>query len=204
MQVAGMNAQGGGAAVSRDFIELEVKPATAAALATYGVILGSDCGVERLPIDFYDGTVDVRRPGKFRCDSEVDITACRLQPRPFELEYLERHPHHTQAFVPLGGGAFYAVFAPATEDNSLPPPESLEAFRFDGSAGFMMFENVWHDFPFPESPDTDMLVLLSTATTDALHNDNVVNGEAVGADLEKRNLRHRWGAAVRLLVRIPD
>jgi len=126
------------------FIELEVRRATPEALAPYGVFLGSDCGVDRLPIDFYDGAVEVRRPGRFRCESEVDITACRLQPRPLELDYLERHPSHTQVFIPLGGSPFYAVFAPATPDNSLPSPDALEAYRFDGSAGFMMYENVWH------------------------------------------------------------
>ena len=191
---------GAAAATAMACIELELRPATPEALAPYGVILGSECGVDRLPIDFYGGTVDVRRPGNFRCDSDVDITVCRLQPRPLELDYLERHPGHTQAFIPLGGQPFYAVFAPATDDNSLPAPESLEAFRFDGSAGFMMFENVWHDFPFPEVENTDLIVLLSTATTEALHSDNVVEGEATGTDLEKRNVRHRYGANIRLIA----
>jgi len=181
-------------------IHLKVRPATPEALAPYGVILGSDCGVERLPIDFYEGTVEVRRPGNFRCDSELDVTVCRLQPRPLELDYLERHPCHTQSFIPLGGKPFYAVFAPATPDNGLPDPECLEAFRFDGSAGFMMFENVWHDFPFAEVADTDIIVLLSHATTESLHSDNVIEGEAVGSDIEKRNIRHRWGAGIRLLA----
>lgn len=178
--------------------EIPVRAATAEALAPYGVLLGSDCGVEPLPIDFYGGTVDVRKPGAFRCDSAVDVTVCRLQPRPLELEYLERHPCHTQAFIPLSGRPFLAVFAPATVDNALPALDALQAFRFDGSAGFMMFENVWHEFPLAEEPDTDVIVLLSTATTDALHADNTVEGEAVGADLEKRNVRHRYGVRLRL------
>jgi ureidoglycolate lyase len=180
--------------------EIPVRDATPERLAPFGVFLGSDCGSDPLPIDFYGGTVAVRRPGVFRCDSDVDVTVCRLQPRPLELDYLERHPYHTQAFIPLSGRPFLAVFAPATADNSLPAVDALEAFRFDGSAGFMMFENVWHDFPFAEVPDTDIIVLLSTATTEALHEDKVVEGEAVGTDIEKRNLQHRYGVSVRLSV----
>ncbi|EED36080.1 conserved hypothetical protein [Luminiphilus syltensis NOR5-1B] len=177
---------------------LAVIPATPEALAPFGVFLSTDCGVDPLPITFYGGAVDVRKPGAFRCDSDVDITVCRLQERPLDIEYLERHPGHTQAFIPLGGRPFIAVMAPATPDNELPALEDIKAFRFDGGGGFMMFENVWHEFPFAEEPDTDIIILLSTATTESLQGDTGIEGEAVGADLEKRNFKHRYAAPLSL------
>lgn len=177
---------------------LPVREATPEALAPYGTILGSLPEITPLPINFYDGTVTVRKPAEFITESPAEFTVCRLQPRPLTLEFLERHPRHTQAFVPLGGKPFVAVFAPPTVDNELPDIEALQAFRFDGSAGFIMHINTWHEFPFAIHEDTDIIVVLSQDTNQALHDDNVVEGEAHGPDLDKRNLVARLGLRVEL------
>ncbi|MEM6682199.1 MAG: ureidoglycolate lyase [Pseudomonadota bacterium] len=165
--------------------------ATADALKPFGSIIGTDPSVPKLPVSFYDGHVDVRMPASFESAAPPQLTVCRIQPRPMVIDYVERHPQHTQGFVPLGGKPFVAVFAPPSED--LPTPDALRAFKFDGTCGFLMHKHVWHEFPFAVEADTDLIVILSEATNANLQEDPNGLGEAQGPDLEKLNYRTRVG-----------
>ncbi|MEO0412938.1 MAG: ureidoglycolate lyase [Pseudomonadota bacterium] len=170
---------------------IDVKPATAQALAPYGTLIATDPSVPKLPIAFYDGAVEVREPGAFESEGKPQLTVCRVQPRPMVIDYMERHPLHTQSFLPLGGKPFVVVFGKPAKD--MPEPDALEAFRFDGSSGFMMDKDVWHEFPFAVEKDTDLVVLLSAQTNANLQQDTNGMGEAQGPDLDKRNYRKRVG-----------
>jgi ureidoglycolate lyase len=181
-----------------DVFTIAVENATPDRLAPYGTVLGSLPSIAPLPITFYGGAVEVRKPAEMESDSPLDLTVIKMQPRPFEVEYIERHPGHRQAFIPLGGKPFIALMAPPSAE--LPEPAAFRAFRFDGSLGFMMFRGVWHEFPFCVQPNTDLIVLLSKDTSRSLRSDNVVEGEAIGPDLEKRNTRVRWRRRVVLGV----
>ncbi|MEL7027709.1 MAG: ureidoglycolate hydrolase, partial [Pseudomonadota bacterium] len=68
---------------------------------------------------------------------------------------------------------------------------------FDGSAGFMMHVGTWHDFPFAVFDDTNLLVILRREATDGLTRDNVIQDEAEGPDLEKRDLMARTNTLIR-------
>lgn len=171
--------------------QITVETATAEALAPYGNIIGTDPSVPRLPITFYDGAVDVRVPADFESEAKPQLTVCRVQPRPMVIDYMERHPQHTQGFLPLGGKPFVVVFAPPAEE--MPQPKDLRAFRFDGSCGFLMHKDVWHEFPYALEADTDLVVILSEATNANLQDDPDGLGEAKGPDLDKRNYRSRVG-----------
>jgi len=174
--------------------KIQIKDATAEALAPYGTIIGTDPSVEKLPIHFYDGHVEVRVPTRFESASAPQLSVCRVQPRPMLIDYMERHPQHTQAFVPLGGKPFVVVFSPPAED--MPGPDALEAFRFDGSCGFLMHKDVWHEFPYALEEDTDLIVILSEDTNANLQEDTTGLGEAKGPDLDKRNYRKRVGDVI--------
>ena len=166
-------------------------------LAQYGTVIASTDDVcKRLPIDFYDGTVDVRKPAELETDSPLELTIVRIQPRPLEVQFIERHVGHRQTFLPIGGKPFVAMLAKPSE--GIPDPSSFRAFRFDGKAGLMLHRGVWHEFLFSLEPDTDVVVLLSKDTNRSLYSDNVIEGEAVGPDLEKLNVRARWGKRVKL------
>ena len=178
---------------------LEVKPATPDALAAYGHVLGSGTGTPVGVSDFYDGKVAVSAPVEFKSDDDTCLSLATLQPRAFELKYLERHFKHTQTFIPLGGKPFVAVFGAPTDGN-MPDLDNLEAFRFDGSAGFTMHIGTWHEFPFALEPDTDMVVILRNETTRNLSSDNVENNEAHGPDLDKKNLAQRTGIVFEIAV----
>jgi ureidoglycolate lyase len=166
-------------------------------LAVYGTVIAStDAVCKRLPIDFYDGSVDVRKPAELETDSPLELTIVRIQPRPLEVQFIERHVGHRQTFLPIGGKPFVAMLAPPSD--GIPDPSSFRAFKFDGKAGLMLHRGVWHEFLFSLEPDTDVVVLLSKDTNRSLYSDNVIEGEAVGPDLEKLNVIARWGKRVKL------
>lgn len=178
-------------------IDVPVRRATPEALAPYGQVIGHDPKVAPMPIDFYDGAAKVRRVVDFRAEGVIEMPVVTLQRRPLEVRWMERHFKHTQAFVSLGAKPFVACFAPPN-DRELPDLDRVEAFLFDGSAGFMMHIGTWHEFPFALVDDTHLLVILTRAATDGLVRDNVIQDEAQGEDLDKKDLEARLGVRLAL------
>ncbi|MCB2106088.1 MAG: ureidoglycolate lyase [Rhodobacteraceae bacterium] len=170
---------------------LKVKPATAKALAPYGRVVGRGSGVKPADSGYYGGAVKLIKPAQFQSDNDTCLSVATIQPRPFELEHIERHYKHTQAFIPLGGKPFVAVFGAPT-DGDEPDWDKLEAFRFDGKDGFCMNIGTWHEFPFALEPDTDVIVILRNETNRDLNAKD--SGEAHGGDLSKLNIAKRTGA----------
>lgn len=178
---------------------LEVKPATAEALAPYGELLGPERPRAHHIGDFYEGAVAVHEPAAFVSDDDTCLSLTTVQPRPLEVDYLERHFKHTQTFIPLGGKPFVAVLGTPC-DGEMPDLETLEAFRFDGRSAFCMHVGTWHEFPFALESDTQLLVILRNETTRNLAADNVIDDEARGGDLDKKNLLKRTGRRLRLAL----
>ncbi len=178
---------------------LEVKTATPEALAPYGKVLGPGTGAPAGISDFYEGKVAISAPVDFVSDGDTSLSLATLQPRTFELKYIERHFKHTQTFIPLGSKPFIAVFGAPT-DGEMPDLDALEAFRFDGLSGFTMHIGTWHEFPFAIEADTNIVVILRNETTRNLSSDNVENNEAHGPDLDKKNLGQRAGIIFELAV----
>ena len=54
-----------------------------------------------------------------------------------------------------------------------------------------MHVGTWHEFPFALESTADMVVVLRNETNRNL--DAIADGEAVGEDLEKRNIGKRFG-----------
>ncbi len=175
---------------------LKVQIATPEKLEPYGQVLGYNPNVEPMPIDFYDGAAKVRRVADFVSDDQTEMPIVTLNRRPFEMRHAERHFKHTQAFVSLGSKPFMAAFAPPT-DTDMPDLEKLEAFLFDGSVGFMMHIGTWHDFPFALFDETQLMVILRKEATDGLVRDNMIQDEAEGPDLEKRDMLARLNTLIR-------
>ena len=170
--------------------ELPVAAATAENLAAFGRILGANADTAPLPIDFYGGAMQVRKPVSFVSDETTELTVVTLQRRPLEVRWVERHFKHTQTFIPLGGRPFVAVMAPPSE-GELPDLDQMRAFHFDGSAGFTMNIGTWHEFPFALQDDTNIIVILRGEATRDLMRDNVILDEALGPDIDKKDLLRR-------------
>jgi ureidoglycolate lyase len=176
---------------------LKAKRATPEALARYGSVLGPNPAIAPMPIDFYGGAVKVRRVVDFKSDDQTELPLITLNRRPLEVRWMERHFKHTQTFIPLGGAPFIAVFAPPN-NSELPDLDKLEAFVFDGSAGFTMHLGTWHEFPFALRDDTSMIVILRKEATDGLIRDAVIQDEAQSPDLDKKDLLQRCNTTFRI------
>jgi ureidoglycolate lyase len=180
-------------------VSIQVKTATVEALAPYGIVLGYDPSVAPMPIDFYDGAAKVRRVADFKSQGDIEMPIVTVQRRALHVRWMERHFKHTQAFISLGSKPFIGVFAPAN-DKEVPDLDKIEAFLFDGTAGFMMHIGTWHDFPFVLLDDTNLLVILTKAATDGLVRDNVIQDEAIGEDLDKKDLLARLNVRISLVL----
>ena len=188
MTLSSFTTDGDSAPVTRT---LTAEPATAEALAAFGTLIGgAPDGTARLS-NFYDQAVLVQKSA-FQSALPVELSLCTIEPRGFTVRWLERHFQHTQAFLPLGAKPFIMVLAPPGPGD-LPDPEAVRAFRFDGSAGFMLGIGVWHEFPFALQPATQVAVLLTREATQGLSTENIIDGEGYSEDLEKKDMGRRLG-----------
>lgn len=169
-------------------IRLAARPATPAAVAPFGDLIGRAAEVPVQRLNHYAGTI--RKPARFVTDEDTEISVATLDRRPLEVRWLERHFKHTQAFIPLGGRPFVLVMAPPGPGD-MPDLDRVEAFLFDGSAGFCMKIGCWHEFPFPLVDGTDLIVILRGETHRELQ--AMTGGEALGADLDKKDIAARTG-----------
>ncbi len=174
-------------------IVLDLTPATPENLAPFGWIIGPVPDVPAKPLNFYNGVI--RKPTHFVSDEQTELSVVTLKRRPMQIQWIERHWKHTQSFVSLGAKPFVVVMAPPS-DGDLPPFDSLRAFLFDGSVGFCMKLGCWHEFPYAVVDDTNLLIILRNETVSDLG--RIVDGEAHGADLDKKNLVARTGTTVEI------
>jgi len=174
-------------------VELPVERPTPESIAPFGELVGGP-PTKAAPSGFYDQMVTTWRP-TFISDEETELAVCTLQRRPLRVRWMERHFKHTQVFLPLGGKPFVAVLAPPTE-TELPDLSQARAFLFDGQAGLSMHLGTWHEFPFALVDDTQLVVILRAEATRGLQKENIVDGEGVSPDLDKKDMTRRLGVTL--------
>jgi ureidoglycolate lyase len=177
-----------------DLRPLKVELPTPETFAPYGVLVGADPSRAPRASAFYEDKVELWAAGPYVNDADACLSIARIRPRRFEVVWMERHFHHTQTFIPLGGAPVIAVLG-APGEGTAPDPRSVRAFLFDGSAGFLLHVGTWHEFPFAVERVADVVVILRNETTRSLEARE--GDEAVGGDLEKRNLALRLGYGFR-------
>ena len=80
----------------------------------------------------------------------ISIARCRLTTAlPYRFDTVERHPHGSQAFVPLNGSRFVVVVAPPSESVEA---NDLAAFVTNGRQGVNYHRNTWHGVLTPLAP----------------------------------------------------
>jgi ureidoglycolate lyase len=191
-----------------DTLLLPIEPATPAALAGYGYVIGRPDGAAWGSIDYYGDAVQVRTPVEFVSNSDLTLNLVSFNRREPVIRWMEYHSKHTQTFIPLSGRPFVMVLGRPTRrrpDGSMDPsqPElpdlaNVRAFFFDGSCGVCMHIGTWHEVPFPIHDGTHFVALVTHETNRNLETHDAVNFEADGGDLTKRNLLHRLGRQVAL------
>ncbi|WP_321885029.1 ureidoglycolate lyase [Paraburkholderia bannensis] len=124
-------------------VVLPLEALTREAFAPFGDVIELD-GARHFPINggtterFHDlASIDVCEAG-----GRPLVNVFRAQPRawPVAVAMMERHPHGSQAFVPLGHTRYAVVVAPAGEFD----PAGLRAFWVDGTQGVNYAKGVWH------------------------------------------------------------
>ncbi len=171
-------------------IEIPVVSALDIDISPFGYLVGVSDASALAETDFYHGAVKLLKPGPFQSDDDTTLSIARVDPRPNEVVWMERHFKHTQAFLPLGGKGYVVVAAPPNAAE-LPDVDRALAIHFPGHMGFMMHVGTWHEFPFALENNTDVVVILRNETNRDLK--QLKDNEAEGEDLQKRNIRARLG-----------
>lgn len=83
------------------------------------------------------------------------LKACDV---PLQIAMLERHPHGSQAFIPMQGQKFLVVVAPA-KDPETPDVAQIRAFLTDGSQGVNYRQGTWHHPLLTLSVPSDFAVI---------------------------------------------
>jgi ureidoglycolate lyase len=171
--------------------------ATAESLEGFGYLIGEPAGLKRDKIDFYGKEVRVSQPAKFHGNDDLCLNLVTFQPRPLAVRWMEFHTKHTQTFIPLAGKPFYMVLGKPTcrrtdgswdeSASTLPDPDDVRAFYFDGTGGIVMEVGVWHEVPFPIEGETHFVCICTNETNDNLEAQGQ-DGDCEGGDLSKRNL----------------
>jgi ureidoglycolate lyase len=168
---------------------LHPEVATPERFAPFGALIGAAPGAARATT-FYNDSVQLWDIPGLVTDSDACISVARIHPRTPAVRWMERHFRHTQAFLPLNDEPFAMVLAPPNAAN-VPDPDSVRAFWFPRGQGVLLGIGTWHEFPFALAGSVDIAVFLRNETNQNL--DVVENGEAVGGDLEKRDIQARLG-----------
>ncbi|MFN2101221.1 ureidoglycolate lyase [Altererythrobacter sp. MF3-039] len=174
-----------------DVTQTRLKPAPAddENMRPFGRLIRSNRSAGR-NTTFYNDAVAVWDIPGMVTDEQACISIARVRPRPGSVIWMERHFKHTQVFMPVNGAPFTMVLAPPN-DRKVPDLEKVTALSFDGSAGVMLDLGTWHEFPFAAEREAEIAVFLREETNANL--EAIENGEAVGGDLEKRNVQTRLG-----------
>jgi ureidoglycolate lyase len=183
------------AAPAQRELHLPLETATVENMRAFGALLSRDAGGALTGLDYYRGAVAISKPVSFESATAPELSLAALRLRPFRVHYLERHFQHTQSFIPLGGKPWIAVLAPPN-DADMPDLDAARAFRFEGHQGLCMHVGAWHEFPFPVEDETDMVVLLSTQTSQDLRTRSTNGIEAFGPDLDKKDMTLRAGVTL--------
>jgi ureidoglycolate lyase len=75
--------------------------------------------------------------------------------QPIAIKMMERHPHGSQAFIPMGENPYLVVVAPKGEFDVL----KIEVFLAKSSQGVNYHKGTWHHYCLALRSDSDFLVI---------------------------------------------
>jgi ureidoglycolate lyase len=122
-------------------VELRPQPLTRERFAPYGDVIEANAAktvMNAARFDRFDGLCDVDVDGEVA----VSIARCRSATAlPYRIDFVERHPLGSQAFVPLGRAKMIVVVAPPGEGVAA---SDLRAFESNGRQGVNYRRGTWH------------------------------------------------------------
>ena len=135
------------------------KPLTKAAFSAFGDVIAADDLANNFAINdgftqrYHDlATVDVNDN-----NGHTLINIFRSTPlaQPIAIKMMERHPHGSQAFIPLGNNPYLVVVAPAGEFDI----NKIEIFLANSNQGVNYHKGTWHHFCLALNDVSDFLVV---------------------------------------------
>ena len=90
----------------------------------------------------YHGLVETEIQGEAKAGISI-FRNIKTTTLPLTIQMLERHPHGSQAFIPMQGQAFLIVVAPSLNAQQ-PDIDQIHAFISDGSQGVNYRAGTWH------------------------------------------------------------
>ncbi|MPY24071.1 ureidoglycolate lyase [Shewanella psychropiezotolerans] len=138
---------------------ITAKPLTREAFSAFGDVIEASTEAKNFAINgglthrYHDlAKIDVNDN-----DGHTLISIFRSNPleQPIAIKMMERHPHGSQAFIPLGNNPFLVVVAPAGEFNI----NNIEVFIASSSQGVNYHKGTWHHFCLTLNSESDFLVI---------------------------------------------
>ena len=125
-------------------LELKAEPLTPEAFAPFGDVIDTRTA-DYFPINAgrtrrYHDLAKVETLGE-QARTLISIFVSQPVSLPLELDFLERHPQGSQAFMPLHDERFVVVVAPPGDSIE---PDEVRAFVTDGRQGVNYRAGTWH------------------------------------------------------------
>ncbi|WP_076416710.1 ureidoglycolate lyase [Shewanella sp. UCD-KL12] len=138
---------------------LTPKPLTQEAFRKFGDVIEASSKAKNFAINdglthrYHDlAKVDVNDNG-----GHALISIFRSKPlaEPVAIKMMERHPHGSQAFIPMGNHPYLVVVAPAGEFDV----KKIEVFIASSDQGVNYHKGTWHHFCLATVDESDFLVV---------------------------------------------
>lgn len=135
------------------------KPLTKAAFSAFGDVI--EAGEDRKKIAINDGFTqryhDLAKVDVNDNDGHTLINIFRSTPlaQPIAIKMMERHPHGSQAFIPMGENPYLVVVAAAGEFDI----NNIEVFIASSEQGVNYHKGTWHHFCLALESESDFLVI---------------------------------------------
>jgi len=152
--------------VSKQIVPKKIVPKqlTAEAFTAFGDVIEASSQANNFAINdgftqrYHDlAKVDVAGADDDNNKGHALINIFRSTPltQPIAIKMMERHPHGSQAFIPLGENPYLVVVAPAGEFEL----GKIEVFLASSKQGVNYHKGTWHHFCLALNSESDFLVV---------------------------------------------
>lgn len=135
------------------------KPLTREAFSTFGDVIEANAEAQVFAINngFTQRYHDLAKVDVSDNAGHAIINIFRSTPlaQPIAIKMMERHPHGSQAFIPIGQNPYLVVVAPAGEFDI----NKLEVFIANADQGVNYHKGTWHHFCLALGGESDFLVV---------------------------------------------
>ena len=138
---------------------LTPKALTREGFSAYGDVIEVNENAKKIEINngFTQRYHDLAKVDVNDSDGHTLINIFRSTPlvQPIAIKMMERHPHGSQAFIPMGSNPYLVVVAPAGDFNV----STIEVFIANSNQGVNYHKGTWHHFCLALNSESDFLVI---------------------------------------------